>query len=407
MKKVCMAFSTKDRVALSVQSVKPLLQPDKFDLWWIDGSATLEGQELPEQYNHGMHVVSGITGGPDHAIVCALTYMLEAGYEYLGLCENDVLLEPDWFERTMALFEKGSADGLVVGAVSARAYADRVLIHRGEYAIMLNLGAGHVIFTRAAARAVLEHYRTGWWHDTRCVFAQLSGIDIGRYAAFRGNEQWTSIDWGFDAVLAQEGMASLALTPSACDMIGQEPPLEEQGLVLVKEAGELARDFGQAFGLFKLRTALIRSGALRIETIKPIWHHHDQYLYFAHQLQPQNDYPSGWRLRKSQGFGGFAYRADAPFAQIELKLFGPVTFLVSGGAKGAKVTLKDLDSGYEVSPDLPAGEQQIAQLQVPGGMSYRQIILTCAEGAVFYGVQTVEPQPSTDAKFDFHSLPPV
>lgn len=404
--KVAISYLTKDRVELTQQTVPALLQPDKFDLWWIDGSSTLLGQEEPERYNHGMHVVGGVRGGADSAIVYALTEMLKCKYDVVGLCENDVLLHDFWFEATMALFEKGKADGLSVGAVSPRCYVDRVLLQRDGYAVCHNLGAGIVLFTREAAQLILKFYRTGWWHDNRAVFGQLSGLDIGRWGCFRGNEQCTTADWHFDAVLAQHGLASLALTPSPVDMIGQEPSLEEQGLVLAREPIEERRD-DLAFATFQGRTAMIRSGAWKPDTIKPIHQHMGMQTHFAHQLTNLEFERGGdWRLQWSQGFGPFVYRANTE-SKMCLMLFGPVTFLVSGGKHGAKVTIRDTDSGYEISPELPAGEQQIAQLQVPGGMAYRGIVMTCAPGAVFYGVQTSEPQPVTSSRFDYHSLPPV
>ena len=146
--------------------------------------------------------------------------------------ENDVLLDEDWFTPTMELFEKGKQDGLEVGAVSARSYVDRVLIQRDGYAVMHNLGAGMVIFTREAARAVLHSFRTHWWPANRVLFGQLAGIDLATYAAFKGGEHFVSTDWGFDAQLASRGFASLALTPAKCQMIGQKWPLKDQGLEL-------------------------------------------------------------------------------------------------------------------------------------------------------------------------------
>lgn len=404
MKKVAIAYSTKDRVELTQQTVPALLQPSKFDLWWVDGSSTLLGQEEPERYNHGMHVVSGIHGGADAAIVWSLTHMLEAGYEIVGLCENDVLLHDGWFEATISLFERGLADGLSVGAVSPRAYEDRILLQNDGYAVMHNLGAGIVLFTREAAQLILANYRTGWWPHNRAVFAQLSGIDIGRYACFRGNEQWTTADWHWDAFLAQHGLASLALTPALCSMIGQEPSLEEQGLTLACEPVEARRD-DLAFEVFKHRTAAIRSGVWKPNTITPIFAHQGTETIFAHQLGDAVR-TGDWHLQWSQGFGGFAYRAEAD-AKLTTQIIGPVTFLVSGGKHGAKVTITDSESGYEIKPEIPAGEGQIAQIQVPGGMSYREVVLTCSAGAVFYGVQTSERQPITNQKFDYHSLPPV
>lgn len=411
--KVAIAYLTKDRPDLIAQT-GPRMPFDHAQVFSIDGSVTEEGRMAVDLAmrlfgDGGAPRFWGVGGGADAAIVFALTKMLAhpANYTHVGLCENDVLLHDGWFEGTMALFEKGKADGLNVGAVSPRCYADRILIQRDGYAVMHNLGAGIVLFSREAAHIILANYRTGWWSDNRSIFAQLSGIDIGRYAAFRGNQQWLTADWHFDAVLAQHGLASLALSPSAVEMIGQEPSLEEQGLTLVREPVEERRD-EEAFGKFLDGTSDIRIGCWRPDSIHPIQQHMGTRIYFAHQLSlPTYRRKGDWRLKWSQGFGPFVWRANEDGCRLQLPLFGPATFLVSGGAKGAKVSITDTESGYEITPDIPPGEMQIAQLQMPAGMSYREIVMTCSEGAIFYGVQTTEPQPTTNHKFDYHSLPPV
>jgi hypothetical protein len=404
--KVAIAYLTKDRIELTKQTASRVCG-SQGAVFWVDGSTSEEGRNALTPADYTMRF-EDVRGGADAAIVFALTAMLEhsAGYTHVGLCENDVLLAADWFERTIDLFQRGADDGLEVGAVSSRAYEDRVLVQRDTYALMHNLGAGHVIFTRKAAELVLDNYRTGWWSDNRAVFAQLSGIDIGRYAAFRGNQQWTTADWGFDAVLAQHGLASLALTSCAAEMIGQEPSLEEQGLRLVQKDDYSERVDDAAFGRFVARTAMIRNGEWRPDTIAPVHRYGSINTYFAH-LMPHAIYTGDWRLRWSQGFGPFAYLATGKECKLRADVFGSVTFLVSGGKRGAKVKIVDTESGYEIEPDLPAGEMNIAQLNVPSGMAYREIVLTCGEGAMFYGIQTTEPQPVTNRKFDYHSLPKV
>ena len=255
MNRVAIGFSTCDRVELSRQSIEPLLSAaGGFDLHWIDGSKTTEGKELPRQYDGQYHMLhTDVRGGSGPAIVYALTMMLAAksfapspgtvgsqqshrewqrGYDHIGLVENDVVLPHDWFDKTMALFEQGRRDGLDVGAVSARCYEDRILIQRPGYAICHNLGAGMIVFTREAAELVLQHYRTQWTTENRHTFAMLTRTDIGKYWAFRGQEHFLVADWRWDALLASHGFASLALTPSPVTMIGQVPPLEQQGLTI-------------------------------------------------------------------------------------------------------------------------------------------------------------------------------
>lgn len=398
--KVALSYLTKDRVGLTALSFAAV-QEAPF-LYLVDGSSELQAVEFAKNAPVTERYLD-IKGGADAAIVYALTKMLEGNYDVVGLCENDVLLHDGWFDRTMGLFERGADEGLAVGAVSPRCYADRILVQRSGYAVCHNLGAGIILLTREAAGLILDHYRTGWWNANRAVFAQLSGIDIGRYAAFRSNEQHTTGDWHWDAVLAQHGLASLALTPCAVEMIGQSPSLEEQGLVLATSEIEERRD-NLAFEVFKHRTASIRSGAWKPTTIKPVFSHQGIETRFAHQCSMVRT--GDWRLKWAQGFGCFAYAAGED-AQLTIQVFGSVTFMVSGGTKGAKVTIEDRSSGYEVSPELPAGEMQIAMIPIPGEMSLREIRLTCAPGAVFHGIQTSEPQPEVSDKFDWHSLPKV
>jgi hypothetical protein len=446
--KVAIAYLTKDRVELTKQTF-PVLRDGQHALYWCDGSAEAEARDYfaefkgictgawpgagfdafncmlppystPPELADSWRAAPGkriytrfafpdVRGGADAAIVFALTQMLaNTSYTHVGLCENDVLLSPDWFERTLGLFDRGAVDGLDVGAASARAYDDRILVQRDGYAVMFNLGAGHVIFSRRAAELVLEHYRTGWWQDTRALFAQLSGIDIGRYACFRNNQQWCTADWNFDAILAQHGLASLALTPCAAEMIGQEPSLEEQGLALVdREVDQLRNE--NAFLMFKWSTENIRNGLWKPQAITRIHRasgNGGASLIFPHQLTHPG-WKGDWRLKWAQGFGPFAWRANADGALLHQMIFGPCTFLVSGGKRSAKITLRDCESGYEIEPEVPPAEHGITQLTVPGTVSYRGVEMVCGEGAVFYGIMTAEPQPEGNQKFDYSVLPPV
>lgn len=409
MNKVGICFSTKDRVDLSEQSIKPLLRSDLFDLFIVDGSTTEEGQAwpwLPHKGHSPTRIVENIRGGADAAIVHNLSFLLERGeeYDYVGLVENDVLLtDPDWFTRTMALFDLGLADGLVVGAASARCYADRILIQRPGYALMHNLGAGMVIYSRRAARLILDHYRTGWTTDNRAVFSQLSGIDIGRYWAFKGTEHWITADWHFDTVLAAHGLASLALTPSPVEMIGQVPPIEEQGLEIVK--GEIDEFRNQdAFETFAFRTNSIRQEAWR-PLIQPNFVDQQGELIFAHQFirYGNND---KWTLRWNQGFGPFAWQATEPRAVLGMPVFGSCSVLVTGGDQPTRFRLADENTGYEINPTLQPGIYMAATM--PVGLQYRTLRLTTLDpGLLFHGVHCVKPQPRTDRQFDWSVLPKV
>src|SRR5882762_4235654 len=105
MNNVAIAFLTKDRTELSRRTIEPLLHKP-FDLFWFDGSKETAGIQLPVDYGFGKGIESrmhwNVVGGADVAIVFALTTMLEHPnrYTHVGLCENDVLLHPDWFGPT-------------------------------------------------------------------------------------------------------------------------------------------------------------------------------------------------------------------------------------------------------------------------------------------------------------------
>lgn len=410
--KVAIGYLTKNRLELTKQTIAPL-RNGQHALFWFDGSTDADALEFFKEERENVSTESrpNVKGGADAAIVFALTTMLKhpAEYDVIGLCESDVLLHKDWMAPTIQLFARGESEGLKVGAVSARAYEDRILLQRDGYAVMHNLGAGHICFTRKAAELVLGYYRSGWWTDNRAIFNHLTSLDIGRWGAFRGNTQWLSADWHWDAVLAQNGLASLAITPSPVEMIGQTPPLAEQGLTLATELVEDRRD-DKAFEQFASRTRMIRNGKWAPDVIRPI--HRSSLtanqIYFAHQMPYPTEFAGDWFLSWTQGFGPFGWRAGKD-AHMRASLFGPVAFLVSGGKTGAPCKITDTESGYEIAPTLsPLGEGgNIQQLAVPAGVSYRDITMDLGEGGIFYGIQMSEPQPTSSETFDFSKLPPV
>jgi hypothetical protein len=427
MNRVAIAFSTCDRVELSRQSIEPLLQPDKFDLHWVDGSKYLEGFNFAnEHYGDNLYMHNHVRGGSGPAIIYALTMMLNAGegvnhrsqgftfkdqiYDYIGLVENDVVLPKDWFEPTMALFEQGKADGLEVGAVSARCYEDRVLIQRPDYAICHNLGAGMIIFTREAAELVLKHYRTQWTSENRAAFAMLTGTDIGKYWAFRGQEHFLVADWRWDTLLASHGLASLALTPSHVEMIGQIPPLEQQGLKLVTHKGGLSEGFNR----YRDTLTSIRQGNFRLPDT--LFFHDQQggHTIFAHQIGAiGGHYQGNWKLKDSPGFGPFGWIADSASEDWDprafVPIFGPAEIMVSGGTVGGEVMIIDEQSGWTARPVLPpeGKDGTIITVNLPGNIAYRTIRINMLNpGTIFYGVRCQREQPRMPSwRFDWNTLP--
>lgn len=411
--KLAIAYNTRNEVELTKQTF-PVLRDGQHALLWSDGSTDPEALQFFQDNNPcATAAYPNVVGGADSAIAHAFTRLLQhpARYTHVGLVESDVLLDVDWLAPTMALFEKGAADDLRVGAVSARSYEDRVLIQRDEYAVMLNVGAGMIVMTRDAAQIVLDTFRTAYWPATRKVFAQLSGIDVATFACFRGQEQFTTTDWQFEAQLARMGYATLALTPSKASMIGQVPPLHEQGLTLTQGLVEVRRN-DTAFELY--RENLRRCGSCvdgkMLSDGWPVLHREGSGLIiFPHQLSYIGAQRSGnWRLKNSQGFGPFAYRAGPGGASLSARISGSCSFLLSGGADGATVSLTDTRSGFKAEPQLPPEQGSFIEVNVPGGPVPREIVLQASEGAVFYGLQTVDPQMiDTTFKFDWSVLPEV
>ncbi|PWU21839.1 MAG: hypothetical protein C5B50_00720 [Verrucomicrobia bacterium] len=400
---------------MSKRTIEPLLQPNKFDLWWIDGSDTLAGEQLPVQYkaHHTMTVHVNIRGGADAAIVYSLTTLLEAGYDYIGIVENDVLLEPDWFEPTMSLFEPR------VGAVSARSYEDRVLFQCDGYAVMHNLGAGMVIFSREAAHHILNTYRTGHTIDNRAVFGSLAGVDIAARWCFRDAIQTLTADWSFDAQLARVGLQSRALTPAKTRSL--DPNHAGFGLREVREPLDVFRD---PDGLRAYEKALAHRRRHRHELVEPaggaVLRLHGaqagQHIVFAHHMR-QMVKPGGafleatgadsdWRLRWSQGFGPFGWQAARSGAKVKFPLFGQAALVVMTKRKGCHIRV--FTDSSDISPEIPdTGE--IVGLSIPGRMETREVQVSCDEGAVILGLQCGQIQPwfRSSAFFRHYHLPPV
>jgi hypothetical protein len=406
--KLAIAYSTKDQVELTKQTFKRI----RVNFIWVDGSNTVEGKNFFAKYEHNAIASwADIRGGADAAIAFKLTALLRLPeyYTHLGLLENDVLMDEDWFEPTMALFEKGKEDGINVGAVSARSYCDRVLIQCDGYAVMHNLGAGMVVFTRQAAELVLRSFRTHWWPANRLLFAQLAGIDLATYAAFRGQEQFVTTDWGWEAQLASHGLASLALTPARCTMIGQVPSLKEQGLELTTQSVICLSGAGhKTFERYRDNLCRIGEGKMKIDVPGIIHRDGNGLLFFPHQLPALHGSrrEGSWKLQWSQGFGPFAYRAGEGGGYLSVHISGTSCFLVTGGAAGGQVTVEDTRSGFKFAPDLPAQGDNPVSINVPGGPVRREVTAHFSEGTVFYGLSTADQQLIDPTfSFDWSQLP--
>jgi hypothetical protein len=327
--KLAIAFSSKNRIELTRQSLARILprKSDTVHIHWMDGSSTEEGRQL--LYEKGCPVTmihENVIGGPDVAITYSLTELLKSAenYTHITLLENDVLVDEDWFKPTMALFDYSRTEGLPIGAVSARSYVDRILIQRDGYCVLHNAGAGHLILSREAAQIILRNYRTGWWPENRAVFAQLSGLDIGKWAAFHHNEQMITADWSFDTILAAHGLATVALTPSKATMIGQELTLEQQGLKLVTAdvdgcaaTTRRSRCSGATCWRFNPASSTSARSTSTCAILK------GSSLFPHHAARHGGKFRGDWKTRWMQAFGPFCYESQGE-ARFSMPVFGPV-----------------------------------------------------------------------------------
>lgn len=444
---LAISLLTCNKPELVARSAKPLLDgavANKYHLFVIDGSTEANQKAIWDLTWPAGHMHANVRGGAGAAIVYALSMMLahKEHYSHVALVESDVLLLDGWLD-CLDLFDLGRTVGLEVGAVSARCYVDRVLFQEDRFAVMHNLGAGMLVLTREAAQIVLDTFRTAWSTDNRRIFCQLAGVDIGSFWAFRTNEHVLTADWHWEAALAACGLAALALTPSPVEMIGQNPPLAEQGLEIAAGPVEARRNDA---ALKFYANQLARVGAASSDKLAlavDIRFHFDPntgtQTIFPHQMAMiGGKYSGDWRLQEARGWGTFAWVAaplygdvmgnigfknksinqlgsDAVIPQglggepsLGVSVFGPCAVLVSGGKSGGKIEVMDEHSGFKASPTLPPESSNgVLQLMMPSGINYRPIRLTAlTPGVVFYGIQTREKQPFLpNISFNYSTLP--
>ena len=414
--KLAICILTRDKIELVKQALPVLLDGAKaknFDLFIIDGSTSLDNEEIIANLGGTTaRTLVNIRGGADTAVIYALNFMLDHAnnYTHVGLVELDVVLRSDWFAATIALFDLARADGLTTGAVSARSYEDRVLFQRDGYAVMHNLGFGTQILTRVAAEIFVRNIRSWFTTENRRVFMQLAGLDIGRFWAFGTGEHWLVPDWGLDRLLAQHGLASVALTPARCNMVGQDPPLAAQGLRLViKPVTE--RRWPDRFATFRDNLKRIRECELALSVPGTRYYQNGSYTIFTHHLFGLGAVFAGdWRLKWAAGFGPFAWQAAAKDAEAIVPCYGSVNFVVGSATDSEiKVEIEDLSSGYRVNPTVnPKSPQLVVQIMVPGNVASRKVRLRAmTPDVVFYAITTPEPQPiMPHIRFHHSMLPP-
>jgi hypothetical protein len=221
--KVGFALSTRDRFVYTMRTIKSLDAEGGFDLIWNDGSERNEVPELSRYFafrNARMVEANySVKGGADAAIRFGLRRLLELGYDFVGLVENDLQLAPGWLGATRGAFDAAADDGIAVGAASALGYQSRVLEYRRNYSIDWARGAGLVLFTREAAKLLLENYSR-----LEMTSQQIRGFYAEQFGVALHEPEWAvggrwmdgpmTLDWGYAPLLYANGYACVGTIPS-------------------------------------------------------------------------------------------------------------------------------------------------------------------------------------------------
>lgn len=233
-RRVAFIFTTKDRPDFTLRSLRSIDLCSGFDLIWVDGSTTAAGQTLPHSVQlkncriaelhqnvrpRHTDILSRRLGsnlGSHTAIHFGMSRVLELGYDYCGIIENDIEFQPGWFPKLMELFDLGRRDGFEVGAVTARSMTTRVMAYQPQYLVMWNVGAAMVLFTRKAAQIAMTTYAVERSASLARFYKKHFGADYGDIWElwFDRRSRDLSPDWAFTKYLYKYGLVSLG-TPSS------------------------------------------------------------------------------------------------------------------------------------------------------------------------------------------------
>jgi hypothetical protein len=224
MAKVGFVFSTKDRPEFSQRSIRSV-DDAEFDLFWFDGSDSPEGRALPSQTKFTkcnlvevrLDVKGTRVGKPagwhpaDDVITLGLRHLLVSGYDYCGLIENDIELEPGWFNKLMDTIDMATDDGFKVGAASVRTFSGRVLEYQPNYALLWNMGAGMVLFSKLGALATLMDYGPTPAIEYHDYYKEL--IDASVISPYSYNHV-LGCDWKYAMSMYKAGLVSVSTIPT-------------------------------------------------------------------------------------------------------------------------------------------------------------------------------------------------
>lgn len=216
------AISTKERTEFT-EKMLPGLDCGGFDLIWCDGSTSPAGREFVNERHFKRtplkEIHLDVGGGPDAAIQFCLKRLLALGYDYVGLIENDINLKPGWLPAMMTAWEGAEKDGFKAGAVTARSLKSRIYAHTQQYVVLWNVGAGMVLFSRAAAEAVLADYETTSAAHLQQFYQAALGVDLSNvWELFMEKpDRNLGADWLYAASILKRGMISVGTIPSLAE----------------------------------------------------------------------------------------------------------------------------------------------------------------------------------------------
>src|SRR5436305_542037 len=114
--RVGFALNSMDRPDFTAQTLDGIATETGFDMVWVDGSVTDAGIQLTRSSQFDrinfVEVHREVRGGPDRAIRFGLARLLDLGYDFCGLIENDIVLRRGWFSAMDRAKANAEREGL-------------------------------------------------------------------------------------------------------------------------------------------------------------------------------------------------------------------------------------------------------------------------------------------------------